>query len=194
MKRFLVRLVVTLIVLYGLAAVAYGLLHYPPGERPDVGGVLSDFTNDVGSLFLRRKSAPTARSGSDAPAPGAPERLENVSGVSFDGGDARLTLPLAHIMVPTNLDRLPVASAEMWGTLKPIHEKVLPEAATELGRLRVLKSTDKEAFERDREAARARLAKARQDLAPYAQGQPPFEAAVTMLGVLEAIDAKLAAL
>jgi hypothetical protein len=62
----------------------------------------------------------------------------------------------------------------------------------ELGRLRTLKSTDKVAFERDRAAARARLATARGNLVPYTQGDAPFEAAVTMLQVLDAIDAKLA--
>lgn len=184
MKTFLLRLIVTLIVLYGLGAVAYGLLHYPSGERPDVGGVLGDFTRDLGSVFKRKEPANPVPAAPDSGGPGSLDRLR---------GDAHLSLALSRIVIP-NLDRLPAAAAEQWGPLQPIHETVLPEAITELGRLRALASTDKAAFERDRAAVRARLATARATLLPKTQEAPPMDAAVKLLGVLDEVDAKLAAL
>lgn len=195
MKRFLLRLVGTLVVLYALGAVAYGFLRYPSDQRPEVKTILADYTNDLGSIFVRREPAapaPTPNTTPSTPAPGPTER----PGPSLDDlrGDLGLTLPLAHVIVPGSLDRLPAESAQRWAVLKPIHETVLPEAAAALPRLRGLRGSDKPAFDREREATRARLAKARADLEPFAHEEPAFEAAVTMLQVLEAIDARLAAL
>jgi len=195
MKTFLLRLILTLIVLYGLGAAAYGLLHYPSGERPDVGGVLGDFTRDLGSVFQRK--APATPSVSLVPYAESEEGKKGlpVSLPSLDRlrGDLHLSLGLALIEIP-NLDRLPVAAVEQWAPLQPIHATVLPEAITELGRLRTLATTDKPAFERDRTAVRARLATARATLLPKTQGERPMEAAVKLLTILDGVDAKLAAL
>ncbi len=197
MKTFLLRLVVTLIVLYGLGAAAYGLLHYPSGERPDVGGVLGDFSRDLGSVFRRKESANPAPAASNGPALGAEGQPVPGAGAlpSLDSlrGDSHLSLGLALIQIP-NLDRLPVAAVEQWAPLKPIHATVLPEAITELARLRTLAATDKPAFERDRTAVRARLATARATLVPKTQGEYPMEAAVKLLSVLDEVDSKLAGL
>lgn len=184
MKTFLLRLVVTLIVLYGLGAVAYGLLHYPSGERPDAGGVLGDFTRDLGSVFKRKEPA------KPAPAPTDSGGLDSIDRLR---GDAHLSLALSRIVIP-NIDRLPAAAAEQWAPLQTIHATVLPEAIAELGRLRGLAATDKAALERDRSAVRARLATARATLLPKTQEAPPMEAAVQLLRVLDEVDAKLSAL
>ncbi len=196
MKTFVLRLVVTLIVLYGLGAVAYGLLHYPSGERPDVAGVLGDFTRDVGSVFRRSGSTPPAPA---APASSGEPTIDSGPRVTLDGlrGDSHLSLTLALIEIP-NVDRLPAASARLWGPLQSIHATVLPQAIDELRRLRGTASTDKSAdkpaFERDRAAVRARLATARTTLLPNTTGKAPMDAAVKMLDLLDQIDAKLAAL
>lgn len=187
----------SLIVLYGLGAVAYGLLHYPSGERPDVGGILGDYTRDLGSLFRPKEPERRAVPKSPSLAPeahGAAEPEGNpLSSLDRLRGDFHLSLALSQIYIPDS-GRLPAASARMWDTLRPIHAKVLPEAIEELRRLRALRSTDKEAFERDRTAARTRLATARGTLLPYTQEEAPLDAAVKMLAVLEQVDAELAGL
>ncbi len=168
----------SLIVLYGLGAVACGLLHYPSGERPDVGGILGDYIRDLGSPEAHGAAGPE----------GNP--LSSLEGVR---GDFHLSLALSQIYIPDS-GRLPAASARMWDTLRPIYAKVLPGAIEELRRLRALRSTDKEAFERDRTAARTRLATARGTLLPHTQEAAPLDAAVKMLAVLEQVDAELARL
>jgi hypothetical protein len=196
MKRFLLRLLVTLVVLYGLGAVAYGFFRYPAAERPEVKTILADYTSDLAAVFVRREPNEPAPAPPPAPeSPPAPRESLGTPGAMDDlRGDLALTLPLAQVVVPGSLDRLPAASAARWAVLKPLHETVLPEAAAQLPRLRGLRGSDPAAFEREREATRARLTKARADLEPMTREEPPFEAAVTLLQVLEAIDAKLAAL
>jgi len=197
MKHLGRRLIVTLILLYGLGAVAYGLLHYPPGERPDVWGILSDFTGDLGGIFRRKEPARVVLPELDSTAPGAlgqplPGR-STASALDRLRGDHSLSLGLAQIQIPDS-GRLPAAAAEMWDTLRPIHAEVLPEVIAELSRLRTLASTDKLAIERDRSTARARLATARKTLLPHTQEQPPYAAAAKLLEILERVDAELAAL
>lgn len=191
MKRFLLKLLVTLIVFYGLGGVAYGLLRYPAAERPEVGQILSDYTRDLSAVFRRKEpEAPPA------PKPAVPPKGESATHTSLDEltGDLTLTMPLAQIIVPGSLDRLPRESAERWGALKPIIETVLPEAESDISRLRALKKSDKPAFDTERAATRAKLATARTTLERFTKEDPPFETAVTVLGVLEAIDAKIAGL
>lgn len=192
MKNFVLRLILTSLLLYALGAVAYALLHYPPGERPDVGGILGDYTKALGSVFSRaepeRSVPPAAPSpGPEAPRPGGLASLDDLR------GDTHLSLGLSQVLVPDS-GRLPASAARMWDELRPIHAQVLPQGIEELGRLRVLKSSDKPAFERDRAALRARLASARATLHPHTQSEPRLDAAVKLLDVLEQLDAKLAGL
>jgi hypothetical protein len=189
MKTFVLRLVLTSILLYALGAVAYALLHYPSDERPDVAGILGDYTRDLGSVFRRKEPAGPAVPGpaSQGPERSAPPSLDDLR------GDSHVSLALSRVVIPDS-GRLPAAAAGMWDALRPLHARVLPEAIVELGRLRALRSTDKPAFERDRSAVRARLAAARETLLSYTQEQRPLDAAVKMLDVLEQLDAQLAAL
>lgn len=191
MNKFLLRLLVTLIVLYGVGAVAYALLHYPAGERPGVGDVLGDFTRDLNAVFRSKEPARPVVPGPGSPAPTAAGAPELDASTSLD--DARLSLSLSQVRIPDS-GRLPASAAPMWDTLRPIHAEVLPEGIEALGRLRPLKSADKNAFERDRSAVRARLAAARGTLLPYTQEPAPLEAAVKLLDVLDRLDAFLAGL
>lgn len=194
MNNFLMRLLLTAILLLGLGAVAYGLLRYPSGARPGAGQVLSDYASDLGGIFRERPAGtpepaapPTARTGAEvAVQPGIPP-LESFR------GDGALSLALAQVVIPDS-GRLPASMARTWDDLRTIHASVLPESIAELGRLRTLSRTDKPAFERDRAAVRTRLATARAALAPYTQEQPPHESAVKLLAVLERLDALLAGL
>lgn len=192
MKTFVLRLLVTLITLYGLGAVAYGLLHYAPGERPDVGGILGDYTRDLGALFCRSSSEPARPPSSLAPTPDTPgQPPPERDGLAELADDLSLSLALSRVHVPDSA-RLSAAAAEQWDTLRPIHAQLLPESLAELARLRALASTDKVAFGRDRAAARARLAAARATLLPPTQAQPPMDAAVKLLEILDRLDAALA--
>ena len=143
----------------------------------------------MGSVFRRSESKPPAPAASGEPT------LDSGPLVTLDGlrGDSHLSLSLALIEIP-NVERMPVASARLWAPLRSIHTTVLPEAIDELRRLRGAAATDKVAFERDRAVVRARLATARTTLLPNTRGKAPMDAAVKLMGLLDEIDAKLAAL
>jgi hypothetical protein len=186
----LVRLIVVLVVLYGLGAVAYGLLHYPSGDRPGVGTILGDFHRDVLGIFRRKSSA----EGPPAPAPTnrPTSSLDRARGDLT--ADLDLSLALSQIVVPETSAHLQAKAAEVWDAIRPIHATTLPKAIDDLARLRDLKRSGGADFEREREAARARLVPARETLRNYAEGEDAIPGAAAMLDVLEKVDARLAGL
>src|SRR5690349_21264574 len=100
MKTFLLRLLLMLVLVYGLCALAFGLLLYPTGERPDVGTILGDFNADVGALF-RPKAAPAPGPGAGTPSSAAGDASTNLDRLRGDvGADLDLSMDLGRILVP----------------------------------------------------------------------------------------------
>ena len=194
MKTFALRLLVTLAVLYALGALAFGLLHYPPGERPDVPTIVGDYTSNLCAVFRRKPSQARAPDAA-TPDPSADSSSSSLDRLRGDVGlDLGLSLALSQIIVPETSAHLPAGAAATWDALRPIYAKTLPDGIDDLARLRRLKGTDRVAFERERDAARARLVPARATLLPHAEGPDAVGSAVKMLDVLDRLDARLAAL
>jgi hypothetical protein len=187
--KILTRLLLGLVVLYGLGAIAYGLFHYSSEDRPDVGTILADFHRDIGDLFRSKPSS------NPSPAARRPEGPSSLDRLRVDAGlDLDLSLALSEVVVPGTSAHLQARAAETWDALRPIHAEVLPRAIDDLAGLRSLKRSDPKAFERERDAARARLLPARATLKKYAEAEDAPGGAVTLLEVLEKVDARLAGL